>query len=662
MDDSKKGWSVTGQSEQVTPIREAVIIAGGRGTRLRRATPAIPKVLVPIAGRPLVDHILSELADYGVDKVYFLVGHLADQVEAHVGNGERFGVECMHVHETEPLGTAGGLTALGPLIQSDFFAIYGDLVFKLDLARLAAFHRRHQSAATLVAHPNDHPQDSDLLEVMDGGQIRSFLPAKSRPAGYYRNLVSAAFYVLHPQIFKHIREATKQDFVRDVFPRLLKSGGHVFAYRTTEYVKDMGTPVRLEIVRNAWANGQVAARHWSRPRPAAFLDRDGVINREVDELVSSEQLELIPGSARAIRALNEAGWLVVVVTNQPMLAKRKMSDEMLAHIHAKLDTLLGQEGAFIDALYYCPHHPEVGWSGEVPALKISCRCRKPAPGMLEQAASELPIDLRKSLVIGDSWRDMLAARAMGLPALGVRTGYGCRTDDPSAEPDVHFDNLLQAAHFLTEPDPVADRLMAWVEERLSLADGRFVVLIGGSPRAGKSTLSHRLVRQLVAQGHSALHVKLDMWLKPLNERDEAGPATARFRLDEAQQGLRRLATGDCVNVRPYLRHNRQLSNRPVELDGRGVRVFVVDGTCALELTPPDGCSGLRVFVDAPTDLLRQRFETLGHWRGLSRAELAHTWQHRVLPELKLLRGLASTSDCRLTLGNQMESLALKGAT
>lgn len=153
-------------------------------------------------------------------------------------------------------------------------------------------------------------------------------------------------------------------------------------------------------------------------RPAVFLDRDGTVNREVDYLADPGELELLPGAAEAIARWNDAGWLVVVVTNQSGIARGILSEERLREIHDRLALILAERGAVIDAFHHCPHHPEIG----EPPYRCDCDCRKPAPGMLLRAAAELSIDLSRSWIIGDSFRDLEAGAAAGVPGILVATG------------------------------------------------------------------------------------------------------------------------------------------------------------------------------------------------------------------------------------------------
>lgn len=189
----------------------------------------------------------------------------------------------------------------------------------------------------------------------------------------------------------------------------------MFCYDSPEYVKDMGTPDRYYSVCKDCKEGRISEKNLKHKQKAIFFDRDGTINKYVGFLRNIDEFELIDGVAAAIRKINESGYLAVVVTNQPVIARGEVSFEELEEIHNKMETLLGKEGAYLDAIYYCPHHPHKGYEGERPELKIECDCRKPKPGMLFKAAEDFNIDLSQSWMIGDGENDVKA---------GINTSYG----------------------------------------------------------------------------------------------------------------------------------------------------------------------------------------------------------------------------------------------
>ncbi|MDL2262835.1 HAD-IIIA family hydrolase, partial [Bacteroidales bacterium OttesenSCG-928-I21] len=203
----------------------------------------------------------------------------------------------------------------------------------------------------------------------------------------------------------------KNGFEKDVFQRALAEKTKMFGYISAEYIKDMGTPDRYEKVSNDVISGRVSRLNSKNKRPAFFLDRDGVINKEVNLLNSAEQIELIPGVSEAVKKINKAGYLAIVVTNQPVIARNLCGFDDLQHIHDKIETLLGKERAYLDAIYFCPHHPDKGYPEERAEYKIECTCRKPKPGMLLQAAEDWNIDLSESYMIGDRDWDVQAGEA-----------------------------------------------------------------------------------------------------------------------------------------------------------------------------------------------------------------------------------------------------------
>ena len=182
----------------------------------------------------------------------------------------------------------------------------------------------------------------------------------------------------------------------------------MFCYDSPEYVKDMGTPDRYYSVCKDCKEGRIEAKNLKNKQKAIFLDRDGTLNKYVGFLRNIDDFELIDGVAEAIRKINESGYLAIVVTNQPVIARGEASFEELEEIHSKMETLLGKEGAYLDAIYYCPHHPNKGYKGERPELKIDFDCRKPNPGMLLKAAADFNIDLSQSWMIGDGENDVKA--------------------------------------------------------------------------------------------------------------------------------------------------------------------------------------------------------------------------------------------------------------
>jgi D,D-heptose 1,7-bisphosphate phosphatase len=392
---------------------KVVITAGGKGTRIRSIAEEIPKAMIPVNGKPVLEYQITLARRYGYTEFLFLTGYLGDKIKNYFEDGSRWGVSIDYHQETQPLGTAGAFASVKEKLTSDFWVFYGDTVMDFDMEKMRKFHLSHHADATLFLHPNDHPYDSDLMDVDNDSRISALYP-KPHENACCRNLVNAALYILSPAMLNYIRPGEKSDFGGNIFPVAFEAGANMFGYVSAEYIKDMGTPDRYEEVCNDMDTGKVMRLNSRNKRPAIFLDRDGVINREVNLLFSQEQLELIPGVAEAIRKINRSIYLAVVVSNQPVIARNLCDFDDLRQIHNKMETLLGQEQAYLNAIYFCPHHPDSGYPGERTEYKTDCKCRKPKPGMILQAAKDLNIDLENSYMIGDRESDVQAGESAGL--------------------------------------------------------------------------------------------------------------------------------------------------------------------------------------------------------------------------------------------------------
>jgi D-glycero-D-manno-heptose 1,7-bisphosphate phosphatase len=386
-------------------------MAGGKGSRMASVNPDIPKPMLDICGKSVLEHQIDCLRGQGFIDITLATGHLGEAIRSHFGDGSRYGVSLSYYHETEPLGSGGALTQIK--LDDDFLLINGDVIFDVNFAPIIEFHRRNDALVTLVTHPNDHPFDSALVVTDGGGNVIKWLH-KEEWREIFHNRVNAGIHIVSKAAIAPLGEAKRRiDLDREILKPLVETGG-LYAYDTTEYVKDMGTPERYALVCSDVKKGKPSQKSLRNRQKAIFLDRDGVINKQVGFVCKLEQFELLPDVGRAVRRINELGCLAVVVTNQPVIARGECTLEALDEIHQLMETLLGKEGAYIDALYFCPHHPDRGFEGERIEYKIDCECRKPKPGMLLKAAKRYNIDLRNSYLIGDSESDAKAAVAAGV--------------------------------------------------------------------------------------------------------------------------------------------------------------------------------------------------------------------------------------------------------
>nr|WP_315086267.1 HAD-IIIA family hydrolase [uncultured Lachnoanaerobaculum sp.] len=427
-------------------IDVAVIMAGGKGSRLRSITnDEIPKPMVPVDGKPLLEYQVEKLKTYGIKKIVMIVGHLGEKIVDHFKDGKNFGVEIDYIFEKEPLGTAGAFYYLKDKIDAkDFMLVFGDVFFDMDFDRMEDFHFKNSALTTLLAHPNGHPYDSDLIRMDDTGRVIGFDSKHNVRDYWYDNMVNAGMYIINRDLLDLVKEPVKTDFEKDILANQVKLGANIYAYHTPEYVKDVGTVDRINATVEELKSGLIQSKNLKNKQRAIFIDRDGTMNVSKGFISKADDLELIPGTIDAIKAINKSGALAIVITNQPVIARGECSFEELHNIHNKLKTLLGEKGAFVDDIFYCPHHPDKGFEGEVPELKFDCECRKPKTGMIDEAVKKYNIDLSKSYMLGDSTMDLETARNAGVKSVLVDTGFAGNDGKYDRNCDIEAKNLFDA--------------------------------------------------------------------------------------------------------------------------------------------------------------------------------------------------------------------------
>ncbi len=427
----------------------AIIQAGGLGTRLRELTgDLLPKPMLPLDGRPMMEWQIRELSRNGIKKIVIIIGYLGDTIREYFGDGHQWNVEITYIEEHAPLGSAGALYFLKQKnMADDYFFIFGDVMFSMDLHRLMGFHKEHGKKITLVTHPNSHPYDSDLLKVDRQGRVLELLSKKKKRETWYHNIVNAGIALFRSDLIDGIQEDGKKDWEIDVVEPCI-SQGEVYAYQTPEYIKDVGTVDRFMQAEMDKRNSIWEHKNLSRKQKCIFLDRDGTVNELAGFVDRPEKLNLIRNSAQAIRMINESSYLAIIVTNQPVIARGECSLETLSEIHGKLETELGKEGAYLDALEFCPHHPDRGFKGENLRYKIECTCRKPKTGMIDKMVAKFNIDLSSSYMIGDTTRDIQTGENAGLKTVLVHTGESGKDGRFPALPLFEADDLLGAVQMI----------------------------------------------------------------------------------------------------------------------------------------------------------------------------------------------------------------------
>jgi histidinol-phosphate phosphatase family protein len=623
------------------------ILAGGMGTRLRERSGDLPKPMVPVLGKPVLQHQIELCQKHGFCNIALLVQHRHEKISEYFGDGTALGVTLTYAIENEPRGTSGALRDALPILDDRFFVLYGDTFMDVDLRKMWNAHVGSGAVGTLLLHPNDHPQDSDLVDIDPHGTVRAILAYPHPPGREVRNLVNAALYVLERIGLEDVTPVEgKADIAKNMFPRMLDLGRRLHGYVTPEYIKDMGTPERLDKVERDFIAGLPERLSSRRLRSAVFLDRDGTLIREVNHLTSPDQLDLLPGVAAAVRRLNRNGTLAVVVTNQPVVARGDITVEGLARVHARFESQLGAEGAFIDGLYFCPHHPDKGFLGEVPELKRSCFCRKPEPGLIDQACRDLNIDRRDSWMIGDTTSDIEAGRRAGIRTILLRTGYAGSDAKHAVKPDYICPDLPDAVEWVLDGHADMTRRMAQIA--VTACSGARIVLIGGLARAGKSFAAQVLKELLHALGRKAHVVSLDGWLKPKDQRSEGTGVCERYELTAASAVIAAVARSKAreVLLEPiYDRIARTTGALAIEHSVGPEDLLIVEGVPALLMDKLNTLPGtVKVYVHITPAIRTGRLSNDYAWRGQTTEQHATVLAMRELDETPVVKQSRSLAD------------------
>lgn len=383
-------------------VRQAVVLAGGLGTRLGELTQATPKPLLPVGGRPFLAYLLDWLARGGVEEIIVSTGYLPDAFGAFFAasswrNPYGEPVRVYEARENVRAGTAGALALMANRLDDRFLLVNGDTFFDCDLAGvIGAAERLPQGSMLLTVREVEDTGRYGRVEIGDAGLILSFAHRGRSGAG----LINAGISVLDRSVLELIKDVPCS-LEQDVYPRVAEAG-KLFSWEQQGYFIDIGLPETY-----ARAQDELPAQC---TKPAAFFDRDGVLNVDRGYTHRLDDLEFVDGAIEAVQMARAAGYLAVVVTNQAGVAKGYYDEAAVSAFHRTLNARLREKGAWIDAFYYCPYHPEAS----VAAFRRAHPDRKPEPGMILRAIEELSIDSARSFLIGDQQTDLEAARRAGI--------------------------------------------------------------------------------------------------------------------------------------------------------------------------------------------------------------------------------------------------------
>ena len=384
----RDGQSEGGGMDSALP-KQAVILAGGRGTRLLEITKDIPKPMVPFHGKPFLEYLLVYLKDQGISEFLILLGYLSETVIEYFGDGEKWGISITYDVTSVDNDTGRRIELATPKIQEEFLLCYCDNYCPLPLEQMAVQWRESGLDAQATIYTNFDGYTKSNLRVEDA-KVTVYDKTRTTP-----NLqgVEIGFLFAKKTVLTHFPVGENRNFEREVFPQLIASG-QLGAFETEHRYYSVGKPERLPLTEE-----------FLKFTPTIFLDRDGVLNHKAPRgcyIESWADWRWAEGAKEAVAALTEAGYRIILISNQAGIARGCMSVESVEDIHRNMCREIEEQGGRIDAIYYCPHHWDDG-----------CRCRKPDIGMFLQASRDFHIDVSQTVFIGDDERDGFAAERAG---------------------------------------------------------------------------------------------------------------------------------------------------------------------------------------------------------------------------------------------------------
>lgn len=419
-------------------VKEAIILAGGLGTRLREAVPDLPKCMAPVAGRPFLFYVINYLRGQGIEKFIFSLGYKHEVIEDYLMT-QFSSLSYQIVVEAEPLGTGGAIRlACEKATEEHVLVANGDTLFRINLDKLADIHYSNKADATLALKPMTRFDRYGTVELNSDHSVRHFHEKKFCEHGN----INGGIYLLHVPAFIKQQWPSKFSFEKD----FLESGNHrLYGHVQDYYFIDIGIPADYDRAQKELASTppdlQQVDKSWT-----LFLDRDGVINVDkhgsyiftVDEFVFTE------GGPTLFKKLAGVFGHIIVITNQRGVGRGLMTEETLQAIHKKMVQDIEKAGGRIDGIYYCT------------AINNDHPLRKPNPGMARQATADFPsIDLSRSIMVGNNLSDMQFGRNAGMHTVFIKS---TRPDQTFPHPDIDliFENLEGFAKALPNSQAISD--------------------------------------------------------------------------------------------------------------------------------------------------------------------------------------------------------------
>lgn len=380
-------------------IKQAVIFAGGLGERLKPFTETNPKPMYPFQGKPFIEYLVEQIVSFGINDIIILLGYLPEKVTEYLGDGSRYGAKINYCITPVEYDTQFRLKAAAEDLQDEFLMMYCDNYCPINFERLVRAYEENGAWIQFTAYANLDGYTKNNLKIAEDGKVQVYDKKRTQPD---LQGVDIGYAIVSKKVLSLMSDQN-ENFEAVVYPQLVERG-LLYAMVTEHRYYSIGSFARIELTEE-FLSGQ----------KYIFLDRDGTLDVRPPKACYVEKPEdfiWLPGAKEAIKKLKDAGYFIILVSNQAGIAMGRMTDEDVALVNEKMQDDLLEIGASIDAIYYCPH----GWDS-------TCSCRKPKPGMLYQAQKDYSINLPECYLIGDDERDIQTAENADVKGILVDENY-----------------------------------------------------------------------------------------------------------------------------------------------------------------------------------------------------------------------------------------------
>ena len=406
-------------------LNQAVISLGGKGSRLSKVTLDLPKPLFEINGKSTLERCIENLSIQGIKNYIFLLNFKYEIFLKEALNLEKkYNVKIISHNESFPRGEAGSLRDVLKELDDTFLFINGDIIFDIDLNRFTKFHFNMSADITLATHLTSHPEDSDCIIENPSSSIFDFKYKQDNLLNKYFYLGNAGIALVNKDLISNTKISTSKNisFFKDYAIKNHLLGKKVLSYNTTEYIKDMGTEARLKQVSQDLKNKLVNLGSYKKKQKALFLDRDNTLIKcpEKKYITKENQIYFYQDRLKKIAEISRNFNIVILISNQPQIAMGKIAMQEVINLNGLIINYCKEQNLNIGVSTFCPHHPDFGFENEVRDLKLNCFCRKPSPGMFLEQKYLRNIEIKNSLLIGDSWRDKKAAENLNIKFLHAK--------------------------------------------------------------------------------------------------------------------------------------------------------------------------------------------------------------------------------------------------